>query len=142
MPASCASAGVGYQHITQGKVAALTRSNAGRYAALTALVRSDGMSLPSRVFSGAETAINASHVFSTCRSSGAGSWINSSGASRSQSRWYTKPPPNVSRSSGYAPRCPSRRMISSSSGRAAGMPHTTTCQPGCTRVQVSTSNVA
>ena len=87
MPASWASAGVGYQHITQGIELEWIRAVAGRYAACTALMRSAAMSLPSRVFSGAEIAISPSQCSNACASIAAGSASTSSGAWRTQSRW-------------------------------------------------------
>src|SRR5919198_939700 len=42
----------------------------------------------------------------------------------------------------YAPRRPIARLTSSSSGRASAPPLTSTCHPGCTSMQVSTSNLA
>ena len=51
-------------------------------------------------------------------------------------------PPNPRRSSAYASRSPSSCAISSSSGRPGGVPMTSTCQPGWTPTQVSTSSSA
>ncbi len=87
MPASWASAGVGYQHITHGIALEWIRSVAGRYAACTAPMRSAAMSLPSRVFSGAEIAISPSQCWNACSSIDAGWASTSSGAWRTQSRW-------------------------------------------------------
>ena len=128
--------------MTHGKWLLLTRSVAWRYAACTAPVRSGLMSLPSLVFSGAPMAISASQCSSAWISIAAGFAITSSGACRSQSRWDTSPPPKVRRSSAYAPRWPSFRVSSSTSGRASGVPQTITCQPGWTPRHVSSKSVA
>ena len=89
IPASRASAGVGYQQSTQGISCRWGRDLALRYARSTALVRSAGMSAPSRVFSGAATPSHASQCECShaCTSIDAGSEITSSGACLSQARW-------------------------------------------------------
>ena len=77
---------MGYQHMTHGTTLVWIRRVASRYAAWTAAVRSGAMSVPSRVFSGAEIAISPSHYSNAWTSIGAGSAITSSGAWRTQSR--------------------------------------------------------
>jgi hypothetical protein len=100
------------------------------------------MSEASRVFSGETMTIRASHVSIACTSSGAGIASRSTGAARTQARGVKLASSNVSRSSAYASRSATTRTISSSSGRPSGEPPTSTCQPGCTPMHVSTRSSA
>ena len=101
-----------------------------------------GRSTPSRVFSGAPTRIQASHSSSIATRSGERS-AEQLHAARSRPRCLEGPesmPMKLSWTTGQA-LAPADRAARSprSSGRASGLPTTTTCQPGWTSTHRSTS---
>ena len=118
------------------------RSIAGRYAAWCAEFLSVSITVSCRVFSGAWSTISASISSITRASYGAGVLSSSSGACRIHSVAPKRLPDQSMRSSAYAPRSAIVRSTSSSSGRASGDDWTSTCQPGWTPTQVSTSSSA
>ena len=117
MPASCASACVGYWQITQAFRWAVNGSRRGRRAWRKAVTRSAGTSAPLRVFSGASITIRQSSCSSACASIGATFATSSTGASFSQ---ISSSPGRSTRSNAYAPRRPIARSTSSASGRPSG----------------------
>src|SRR5919197_4166521 len=141
MPASCASAGVGYWQPTHFRSLVSTGSGCGRSPAWINASRFAGSPESSRVFSGASTETRPSALSRPYVSSGDGLDSSSSGASRAHGMLIPLPA-RFARWIAYAPRRPIARLTSSSSGRASAPPLTSTCHPGCTSMQVSTSNLA
>jgi hypothetical protein len=113
MPASCASAGVGYWQPTHGISPLIRRSWTRCADCWTNCSLSGGTSAPSRVFSGATIAINASASRKLCSSIGEIFASNSSGALFTQLAFGPAPLANDRRESAYAPRSAITRTTSS-----------------------------
>ena len=100
MPASCASAGVGYWQPTQRMSPVVRRCRTGSLAFIVSCRRSGSRSEISRVFSGASIVIITPMFAASNLAIGESSESSSSGASRAHARL---PPPKLKRLSTQAP---------------------------------------